>query len=223
VYAVVFGSEELARGVGRRIQWIHEFVRGQGYSANEPGNLLWVHATLMETALGCYTDLVGPLSPADEETYYQEMKRVAEVFGLEAADQPATLADFRAWFDETVAAMHVTDAGRDLARFIMDPTLPLGLHVPTRPLLRLQRRFTVATLPPPIREQMGFAFDDRDAERHERARRAIRRTFRATPVAIRTAGNRAGGRLLLWQASRHVAAWEAKHGQIPQPGAVVGA
>ncbi len=27
-YAVVYGSEELARGVGRRIQWIHDFVVG---------------------------------------------------------------------------------------------------------------------------------------------------------------------------------------------------
>lgn len=212
-YAVVFGSQELARGVGRRIHWIHDFVVGAGYHANDPDNLLWVHATLADTALRCYTSLVEPLSADDEAAYYDEMKGVAEVFGVPRADQPATLADFRAYFDETVAALDVTAVGRDLAAFILDPELPLGLHVPFRPLLGLQRLFTLGTLPPPIREQLDVAWTPSDQARFERAQRRARRTFSALPRAVRTAPNRAAGPLLLWQAARHVEQWEARHGE----------
>jgi uncharacterized protein (DUF2236 family) len=209
-YAVVFGSRELAEGVGRRIRWIHDFVRGPGYEANDPVNLLWVHATLADTALRCYTTLVEELSPEDEETYYQEMTRVAEVFGCPLGDQPATLAEFRTWFDETVATMDVTDVGRDLASFILDPTLPLKLHVPLAPLLALQRRFTLGTIPPTIRDQMGVTWTAHDQVRFERAQRRVRTLFRALPRPVRTFGNTLGGPALLWLAGRHVRAFDAK-------------
>ena len=209
-YAVVFGSDELARGVGRRIQRIHDFVTGPGYSANDPSNLLWVHATLADTALRCYEDLVGPLSPDDAETYYQEMKQVAATFGVGPEHQPETLEDFRRYMAATVASIEVTDVGRDLAGFILDPRLPLRLDLPFTPLLRLQRLFTLGSLPPEVRDQLDVTWSARDQARYDRARRRVRRVFRATPPALRTAGNRAGGPLLLWQARRHVRQFEAK-------------
>jgi uncharacterized protein (DUF2236 family) len=212
-YAVVFGSEELARGVGRRIQWIHDHVTGPGYSANDPGNLLWVHATLTDTALRCYEDLVGPLPPADAEAYYQEMKRVALVFGVGDEHQPATLADFNRYMADTVAGIKVTPVGRDLARFILDPQLPLRLDVPFAPLLRLQRLFTLGSLPPEIRDQLGVTWGPREQDRYDRARRRVRRVLRAVPPVVRTAGTRAHGSLLVWQAARHVRQFEAVQSQ----------
>jgi uncharacterized protein (DUF2236 family) len=212
-YAVVFGSQELAAGVGRRIRWIHDFVVGPGYAANDPMNLLWVHATLTDTALRCYTTLVEPLSDADQETYYQEMKGAAEVFGCPRSEQPATLADFRAYMDETIATIDVTDVGRDLAAFILDPTLPFGLHVPFKPVLGLQRRFTLGTIPPAIREQMGIEWTAADQARFERAEARVRGIFQRTPRAVRTAPNRLSNPLLLWQAQRHVDQWEAAQAQ----------
>jgi uncharacterized protein (DUF2236 family) len=209
-YAVVFGSAELARGVGRRIQRIHDFVTGPGYSANDPSNLLWVHATLADTALRCYEDLVGPLSPADAETYYQEMKLVAATFGVGPEHQPETLEDFRCYMADTVASIEVTDVGRELAGFILDPRLPLRLDIPLTPLLRLQRLFTLGSLPPEVRDQLAVTWSPRDAARYDRARRGVQRLFRATPPALRTAGNRAYGPLLLWQAGRHVRRFEAQ-------------
>lgn len=209
-YAVVFGTADLAAGVGRRIQWIHDHVTGPGYRANDPANLLWVHATLCDTALRCYTTLVEPLSPTDEETYYQEMTAVAEAFGLPRAEQPATLAEFRAYFDETVAAIEVTPVGRDLASFILDPQLPLGLHVPARPLLGLQRVMTLGAVPKALRDQLGVAWSPSDQARYERAERRLRAVFRSTPRSVRTAPNRLSGPILLWQAARHVRQWEAR-------------
>lgn len=217
-YAVVFGSDELARGVGRRIQWIHDFVTGPGYEANDPANLLWVHATLCDTALRCYTTLVEPLSADDEETYYQEMTRVAEVFGVARSDQPATLADFRAYVDETVATMDVTAVGRDLAAFILDPQLPFGLHVPFKPILGVQRLFTLGTIPASIREQLGVAWTAHDQRRFELAERRVQTVFRSAPRALRTSPNRISGPVLLWQATRHVRQWEQRQRVAPGPG-----
>lgn len=210
VNAVVFGSEKLAEGVGRRVRWIHDFVSGPAYAANDPVNLLWVHATLLETALRCYEDLVEPLSAVDAETYYSEMMRVALAFGLPLEDQPPTLVAFGRYFDETVAAMEVSDVGRDLASFIVDPTLPLNLHVPLRPLLKTQRTVSIGTLPVSLREQLGFEWNPRDQARLERVQRRARGAFRATPRAIRTVPTRLNGVQLLWMAERHVRQFEAR-------------
>ena len=204
VDAVVFGSEELAEGVGRRIQWIHTFVVGPGYSANDPANLMWVHATLADTALRCYEDYVAPLSPEDRETYYQEMTRVAETFGCPRDAQPATFADFRAYVDDVVDGIDLTPIGRDLARFILWPTLPLALHVPLRPLLARQRQATLGSLPPRIREQLGVQWTDRDQARYERTVRRTRWVLNRLPRPVRTAGVRAQGVGLRALAGRHV-------------------
>jgi uncharacterized protein (DUF2236 family) len=209
-YEVLFGSSELARDVGRRIQWVHEYVVGPGYTANDPSNLLWVHATLCDTALRCYEQLVEELSPEDAETYYQEMKQVALVFGVGLEHQPGTLADFRAYMDRSVAEIEMTAVGKDLAGFILDPALPLGLHIPFRPLLLLQRLFTLGSLPEPVRGQLDVTWGPREQARYDRAQRTVRSVFRALPRPIRTAGNRVGGPVLLWMAARHVRQFEDK-------------
>ncbi len=200
---VVFGSETLARNVGARIHRMHEHVTGATYRANDPANLLWVHATLVDTALLCYTRLVGPLSAADWETYYQEMTRVAEVFGIRRADQPATLAAFEAYVRETIDKLDVTEVGRELAGFILAPTFPLALHVPLRPLLSLQRLFTLGMTPPRIRDQLGVHWDGRAERRFRRAERAMRATSGLLPRTLRTAGSRISGGWLLGRAARH--------------------
>ena len=209
-YAVVYGTEELARGVGRRIQWIHDFVTGPTYRANDPANLLWVHATLCDTALRCHLELVGPLSDEDQEAYYQEMKLVALAFGLPLEAQPATLADFHRYFDETVESLEVTAIGKDLATFILEPTLPLGLHIPFKPLLALQRFYTLGFLPPSIREQLGQPWSDRQARRYKRVQWLARTWFYMVPRPLRTAGPRLNGQLLLWLARRHVHQFEKR-------------
>ena len=218
MYGVVFGPEELADGIGRRVQWIHEYVVGPGYTANDPGNLLWVHATLLDTALRCYEDLVERLSTEDRETYYQEMAQVAERFGCPRDAQPATYADFRRYFDETVATMEVTDVGRDLGGFIVDPLLPLGLHVPTRPALRLNRLLTVGMLPASLRDQFGFAWSARDQARYDRVTRRARAVFRVAPPPVRTLSTRVQGVYLLWLARRHVRTFEARRPQAAAAG-----
>jgi uncharacterized protein (DUF2236 family) len=206
VNAMVFGSEDLAERVGARVRRIHDFVTGPTYAANDPAHLLWVHATLLDTALHCYETLVAPLSPEDAETYYAEMMRVASAFGLPRSEQPASLAAFRAYFDETVATMQPSDVSRDLSQFIVDPTLPLRLHLPLSPLLRVQRTYSVGTLPARLRDELGFSWSARDQRSLDRITNVTRTVFRSTPRAIRVAPSRLNTRQLLFFADRHAAA-----------------
>ncbi|MGH9247296.1 MAG: oxygenase MpaB family protein [Acidimicrobiales bacterium] len=220
MYAIVFGSTELATGVGRRIHRIHEFITGPSYEANVPENLLWVHATLMDSALLAYTTFVGRLTAEEQETYYQEMKRVAEPFGLERRNQPPTLADFRAYFDDAVRTLEVTDVGRDLIGYIVRPSLPARLHIPLAPALALHRLITVGTTPAPLRDRVGFSWDPKRQQRLDRWTRFLRRLFAIQPRAVRTAPTWLGGRVLLWQAARHVRQFDAKgvRGAAASPG-----
>ena len=207
--AVVFGSEELAAGVGRRIRWIHDHVTGPSYRANDPENLMWVHATLTETALGCYERIVERLSAPDRETYYQEMKVVAETFGCPLDAQPPDLAAFSAYFDERVRTIEVTDVGRRLAGDIVRPTLPGRLHVPLAPALALQGILAIGLLPEPLRRGFGFAWTDDDQRRLERLLRTARAITRAVPQRLRVAPGNLNGRYLLRLARRHVAEFSA--------------
>jgi uncharacterized protein (DUF2236 family) len=210
VNAMVLGSEELASGVGRRVQWIHDFIVGPTYRANDPANLLWVHATLADTALRCYEEYVEPLTDDEREAYYQEMTRIAEAFGCPRDAQPATYPEFRAYVDDVLATIDVTPVGRELATFILRPVLPLGLHVPLAPLLRQQRGRTLGSLPERIRQQLGEPWSDRDQARHDRAVRRTRQIIRLVPRSVRTAGVRLQGQGLLLLARRHVRQFEQR-------------
>ncbi len=218
-YAVVMGSEELAAGVGRRIGRIHDHVTGPTYEANDPANLLWVHATLFDSALSCYERLVRPLSPADAETFYEEMAVVAEVFGCRRADQPATLSEYRVWFDEQVRTIEVTDTGRRLAADIVRPPLPLPLRIGFAPAIAVHRLVAIGTTPERLREQLGFDWDDRRQRRLDRIESVARTSFRITPRPLRIAPGWVSGRGLLWLAGRHAAASAARASAAPtRPG-----
>lgn len=209
-YAMVYGDRVLAGGVGRRIRWVHDFVTGPTYAANDPANLLWVHATLLDTALGCYERLVRPLDPHTRETYYQEMTLVAEGFGCPRTDQPADLAAFEAYFARQVETIEVTDVGRRLARDIVHPRLPLRLDVPLAPALALQGLLAVGTLPPRLRDQFGFEWDDAKQRRLDRVHAVTRRTNRVVPYRVRVAPVHLHGRYLLHMARKHVAEHDAR-------------
>ena len=80
-FTVVFGSLHEAERVAAGIRRVHERVVGDGYVATDPSLLLWVHATLVDTALLVYTTLVGPLSASEREEYYSQSATVAELLG----------------------------------------------------------------------------------------------------------------------------------------------
>jgi uncharacterized protein (DUF2236 family) len=115
IYAIVFGDRASARSalgrLARRHAPVHGHIdeaspspwSGQGYHAHDPTLLLWVHATLVDTAMHVYQAVVRPLEPADAARYWDESRRLGELYGIPRAHLPATLADFRAYVDDMMA------------------------------------------------------------------------------------------------------------------------
>jgi uncharacterized protein (DUF2236 family) len=178
-FDVVFGTRSRAEAAIRRVNAIHERVRGRRpddgtpYTALDPEALLWVHATLVDTALRVYGRFVEPLAAGDEQAYHEESARVATLLGVPPTFVPRTLVELRAWMDEQVASgvVHVTPAARRIARTVLRPTsFPPGIAWDAAHLV------SIATLREPIRRQYGLRWSparDRGMERIAAASRAM--------------------------------------------------
>jgi uncharacterized protein (DUF2236 family) len=169
VWAVVFGSRSQADRAAARVRAMHgkvngtlseplgSFPAGTPYSALDPALLLWVHATLVDSALVVHSQWVRPLSEAEQRAYYEDMKICARLFGTPPEVIPASLADFR----EYVATMLdgdeicVTETAREIAKAVLDPPLPLVL----RPAMEVVKVVTASLMPPRLRREYGLAWD----------------------------------------------------------------
>jgi uncharacterized protein (DUF2236 family) len=166
LYLIAFGTKAEAERAGQAVQAVHVRVRGTTqtqlgpfpagtpYSAADPDLMLWVHATLVHASLAVYGRFVSALSPEEEERYYQEMALVARLFGTPAAIIPATLAEFRDYFEAQLAgaALTVTPPAREVAAIIFEAHLP----APMRILVPAHRLSTAGLLPPRLREEYGL-------------------------------------------------------------------
>jgi uncharacterized protein (DUF2236 family) len=169
VWAVVFGDRAHADRAAARVRAMHTkvngtlpermgpFPAGTGYSALDPELLLWVHATLVDTALLVHSQWVGGLSQADQEAYYEDMKTCGELFGTPPEVMPATLDDFRAYVDEMLESdeICVTETAREISRTVLHPPVPL----PLRPAMRVVGLITASLMPPRLRREYGMSWD----------------------------------------------------------------
>ena len=154
---VVFGTDAEADQAAAALRAVHDRVRGDGYHANDPDLLFWVHATLVDTGLRIYNGFVRPLSDDERERAHADAIVLAEVFGTPRSQQPATYAEFRDHMRGMVGTLEVTDTAREVARSVLHPKVPLAVD----PVFELVRQVTVGLLPRPLREQYGFAWDAR--------------------------------------------------------------
>lgn len=178
-FDVVFGTRSRAEATIRRVNAIHERVRGRRpdggvpYTALDPEALLWVHATLVDTALRVYSRFVRPLSAAEEQAYHRESARVATLLGVPASFVPPTIDELRAWMDGLVddGVVHVTPGARRIARTVLYPT-----RFPPRLAWDAAHLVSIATLREPIRRQYGIPWSaarERGMERIAAASRAV--------------------------------------------------
>lgn len=198
LYTIVFGTRAEADEVGRRVRAVHRRVRGdvagRPYSALDPELMLWVHATLVETAFTMFRTFVGPLDRADEEAFHADMKVVAEVFGVPGRVLPDTLDDFWTYWHGMLASdeLAIGADARAVAETVLDPPLP----GPLRALAPFARLVTTASLAPELRERYGIPHDPRGDVRLARTAAAVRRgVLPLVPPRLRllaTTGRRRG-------------------------------
>jgi uncharacterized protein (DUF2236 family) len=106
IYTMLFGTRAQAIAASKQLYQRHTGIRGQlpgggHYEANEVAAMVWVYATLVESAVLAYEFVLPPLLPAEREQYYAESRRMAALFSIPADALPQN------WiaFVEYVAAM----------------------------------------------------------------------------------------------------------------------
>lgn len=186
--ALTFGTHQQALAAARQINVVHQRVRGPGYSATDPRLLLWVHATLIDSALVTYGAFVGPVPDGDREAYYQEAKLIGGLLGLANNRYPGSLQEFEDYLSGMLTGPElVVDArARELARAVLRPTVP---RVPA-PVFRPLEAITAGLLPARLRldydlpwgrlERLGFGAARTSLPR---ALRLVPRRFRQVPPA----------------------------------------
>ena len=167
---IIFGARADADRAARRVRAIHRRVRGElshpagrfpagtPFAADDPVLLLWVLATLVDSALVVYERYVGSLSTAERNAYWQDYRVIGGLFGLEDADMPGDIVDFDDYMHEMLEGpdLHVTPAARELAvGIVLRPPVPLV----RRPVLELVNFMTVGLLPARLRRQYGLSWD----------------------------------------------------------------
>lgn len=167
---IAFGDKARAQKATRRVRAMHARVRGElaepigpypagtPYAADDPALLLWILATLADSAVVVYERYVARLTRAEKEALWADYRVVGREFGLADDEMPADWRAFRAYMAEMLGgdALHVSDEARDLAvQIVMRP--PVSLKV--RPLLELANQITVGLLPGTLRRQYGFRWD----------------------------------------------------------------
>lgn len=173
-----------ARVNGELAESVGPFPRGTRYSAEDPGLVLWVHATLVDTSLLFYEQLVGELTDDERDEYCREGARVAVELGAREADVPADWRQMSAYVQHMLQSPALA-VGTD-AKVIAD-TLMRGPAMRTVwPVSSLLRRATIGSLPDGLRAQYAFPWSDADEHRLPVLRNRIKRLRRLTPdVAAR--------------------------------------
>jgi uncharacterized protein (DUF2236 family) len=170
LHTITFGPRDRAERATARVRRIHSRVRGElaepsgrfpagtPWRADDPDLLLWILATLVDSALLVHDRYVGGLTAADRAALWSDYRVVGGLFGLAPGDMPATFAEFEAYMGDMLAGdvLRVTDDARELAlRIVMRPPVPL----PVRPLLEVANFVTVGLLPARLRHEYGLRWD----------------------------------------------------------------
>ena len=195
VFTLVFGSLDEALRTARRLHRRHaavaglvpatlgRFAAGSIYQANEVSALLWVHATLVDTARLAYECGHPPLGAKVRERYYADCQVLGALFGIPPEAQPADWPAFARYMEEAIASDMLVIG--EAARAIGAGVLAGAGRVP---IPRWYRDVTAALLPKRLREAFGLAFGEAERRRAERVLHLVRRTYPHLPARVRYVG-----------------------------------
>jgi uncharacterized protein (DUF2236 family) len=194
VYTMLFGSRAQALAASRQLYRRHSGItgelpnpigahtRGERYEANEMTALLWVYATLIESAVLAHEFVLPPLSASDREQYYAETKRLAVLFSVPPHALPPRWSDFKRYCTKMSESplLGVDDNARSLGRSVMS-----GVGTWVRPP-RWYRSITSQWMPPRFR--LPFELEPVDEAAILRLRRNLRLLYPRIPRALRFVG-----------------------------------
>jgi uncharacterized protein (DUF2236 family) len=195
MWSIVFDEPLQAELSLRRMQHLHGRVRGaipsgEGvpagtpFSALDPDLLLWVHATLIDSAIETYDRFVRPLSKGEREHYYDDSLRLAEALGVPPYLVPRSLTEFNIYVADMLGGSEVAvgPLAQSLAREILWPKR--AALRPAGPLLRL---LSAGLLAPGLRSSYDLPWNTSRAAIFETIAAATRLVLPIVPRVIRVA------------------------------------
>lgn len=194
VFEMVFGDLERAIHAGRRVHHIHQhirgtipedvgrFPRGTRYQANDEGSLMWVYATLIDTAVQVHELVLGPVSPEDKDTFLHESRLFALLFGIPERLIPPGWQAFQDYMSRMMSSdtLAVGNAASDICHFLLRP--------PNRAVAgpwRWYRTITAGLLPPRLRHEYGFRWGHRQRLLFRASVAAAGRAYKRVPRRMR--------------------------------------
>jgi len=197
MWSIVFDEAAPAREALERINNVHGRVHGivpaaepsyggMAYDAFDQALLLWVHATLIDSALVAYELFVKPLRPEEKARYYADSKKLARVFEISDRLIPASLKAFTAYMEWMLGGpgIAVGPTAQSLARDILYPK-PWLLR-PAGPVFRL---ITAGLLPERLRRDYKIAWNQRRHKTFRLAVAGIRHLLPLVPRPLRIVAN----------------------------------
>lgn len=196
VFTMIFGTLEQALAASRHVYKLHTriegelpegvgaFARGARYQANEVNALVWVFATLIESALLAYNTVLPPLTGEERETYYAESKKLAALFGIAPECLPPDWFGLERYVEVMVAsgALGVTSLSRELAHRVMHGK-GSWVWVP-----RWYCALTAGWMPEGLRRAFGLSYGEREQAAEARSRRWLPRLYGLLPGQVRLVG-----------------------------------
>jgi len=190
---IVHGDRATAEAAARALDAVHArvhgalkeatpmFPAGTPYRAHDPALLLWVHATLVDSALVAYEAFVRPLAAGERERFHTDSRVVARLLGVPEDLLPQSYPAFAGYVDEMIAGqvLQPTPTARRLADAVLKPSLAL---LP----LRAASVVTLGLLPPAVRARFGLHWDWTRERAFAVARSAVRAVLPVLPDVLRT-------------------------------------
>jgi uncharacterized protein (DUF2236 family) len=184
VYCVTFGEPDEVEAVAAQVTAAHRGVAGAGYRASDPELQLWVAATLYDSAVLLYEELFGAMRPAVADKVYEQYAVLGTALQVPAELWPADRAAFRAYWQQMIDTLEVSDDARRVAHDLLSAErAPLLLKA----AMPVNRFLTAAWLPDRIRAQYGLQWDEAQQRRYDLLRTVGAPLYRLLPVPVREA------------------------------------
>ncbi len=192
---IVYEDGQTALAAARQVKRVHarvqgvlregtaHFPAGTPYRASDPALLLWVHSTLLATALTTYEQFLPPLSVVERARFYEESKTVARILGLTDDDLPADFDAFVVYFQNMVNGpeLALTPTVRMLADQVIHPPISWFPRIAGDALSVA----TAALLPAQVRDLYNLRWGPRRQFAWRLLRRSLKETLPFMPNMVR--------------------------------------
>ena len=167
ISTIVYGSMPQVMDAANTVHKIHNAIEGQipyeagafkegsHYGANEVSAMIWVSATLWDTLVTMYEEYEQPLTKAEQDKFYEEIKLFNMMFGIPESANPANWTAFEDYVETMVHSPQLTVT--DNAKMLKEDLFNQGSIILALPLW-VQEVATAVNLPAPIREQYDMDY-----------------------------------------------------------------